>query len=145
LVEKVENSMVLFQNSTEIPIVLNNHFGNYIAVKADGEQLLGVFNNLIKNAIQAIPDEVDGKITIEILSDDENITIAIKDNGKGIPEAIQKNLFVPSFTTKTGGMGLGLAIARRIVENAGGRIWFETQEGKGSSFFVEFPQLTDSL
>lgn len=145
LVEKVENSRLLFQNSTTIPIELINKTAGYIPVKADGEQLLGVFNNLIKNAIQAIPDDVAGKISIVISSDDERVTVAVKDNGKGIPEDIQKKLFVPSFTTKSGGMGLGLAIARRIVENAGGRIWFETREGVGSTFFAEFPQLPVSL
>lgn len=145
LVEKVENSRLLFQNSTEIPIVLENRTAPYIPVNADGEQLLGVFNNLIKNAIQAIPNEAEGEIKIVITSDYENATVAISDNGKGIPVDIQKNLFVPSFTTKTGGMGLGLAIARRILENAGGRIWFETEEGKGSTFYAELPQLSNSL
>ena len=145
LVEKVENSRLLFQNSTEIPIVLENRTASYIPVNADGEQLLGVFNNLIKNAIQAIPNEAEGEIKIVITSDYEKATVAISDNGKGIPEDIQKNLFVPSFTTKTGGMGLGLAIARRILENAGGRIWFETEEGKGSTFYAELPQLSNSL
>lgn len=141
LVEKVENSMVLFQSSTNIPILLDNRADTNIPVKADGEQLLGVFNNLIKNAIQAITDEDNGKVEIVISSLNDKVTIAINDNGKGIPEDIQKKLFVPSFTTKTAGMGLGLAIARRIVENAGGRIWFETEEGSGSTFFVELPQL----
>lgn len=145
LVEKVENSRLLFQNSTEIPIVLENRTASYIPVNADGEQLLGVFNNLIKNAIQAIPDETEGEIKIVITSDYEKVTVAISDNGKGIPSDIRKNLFVPSFTTKTGGMGLGLAIARRILENAGGRIWFETEEGKGSTFYTELPQLSNSL
>lgn len=145
LVEKVENSRLLFQNSTNIPIELINKTSGYIPVKADGEQLLGVFNNLIKNAIQAISDDVTGGIAIVITSDDERVTVAVTDNGKGIPEDIQKKLFVPSFTTKSGGMGLGLAIARRIVENAGGRIWFETREGYGSTFYAEFPQLSDSL
>jgi two-component system nitrogen regulation sensor histidine kinase NtrY len=145
LVEKVENSRVLFQNSTEIPILLENRGAANIPVKADGEQLLGVFNNLIKNAIQAIPNENEGVINIIITPADDMVTVAIKDNGKGIPEHIQKKLFVPSFTTKTAGMGLGLAIARRIVENAGGRIWFETKEDIGSTFFVELPQLPISL
>lgn len=145
LVEKVENSRVLFQNSTEIPILLENRGSANIPVKADGEQLLGVFNNLIKNAIQAIPNENEGLINIIITPAEDTVTVAIKDNGKGIPEHIQKKLFVPSFTTKTAGMGLGLAIARRIVENAGGRIWFETTEDVGSTFFVEFPQLPISL
>jgi len=145
LVEKVENSRLLFQNSTEIPIILENRTAPYIPVNADGEQLLGVFNNLIKNAIQAIPNEAEGEIKIVITSNYEKATVAISENGKGIPVDIQKNLFVPSFTTKTGGMGLGLAIARRILENAGGRIWFETEEGKGSTFYAELPQLSNSL
>ncbi len=145
LVEKVENSMVLFQNSTEVPISLYNNTGLFVAVKADGEQLLGVFNNLIKNAIQAITDEESGKIEIVINSVNSNVIVAISDNGKGMPVEIQKNLFVPSFTTKTGGMGLGLAIARRIVENAGGNIWFESRFGEGSTFFVELPQFFGSF
>ena len=65
--------------------------------------------------------------------------IAVKDNGSGIPVELREKLFSPSFTTKTSGMGLGLAIVKNIVENFSGRIWFETDLGKGSTFFLEIP------
>ena len=138
LTEKVESSLLLFQNTTNIPILYKNMVGNSVFVKADGEQLPGVFNNLIKNAIQSIPTEKEGKITVSIdLTPDNKVRVTISDNGKGIPENVKKNLFVPNFTTKSGGMGLGLAISRRIVESAGGRIWFNSTEGIGSDFHVE--------
>ena len=103
----------------------------------------GVFNNLIKNAIQSIHSEKDGKIKVTIdIAENNKVLITISDNGKGIPEDVKKNLFVPNFTTKSGGMGLGLAISRRIVESAGGKIWFDSEEGKGTNFYVEMPQLS---
>lgn len=139
LIDKIENCRTLFGEAGEVPIALHNHAGNAVMVKADGEQLLGVFNNLIKNAIQSIPNTRKGKIDISVNTSDGKVIVAVKDNGKGVPEAIRDNLFVPSFTTKTGGMGLGLAITRRVVENAGGRIWFDTQEDRGSVFYVELP------
>jgi signal transduction histidine kinase len=65
--------------------------------------------------------------------------IAVSDNGTGIPEELQNKLFSPSFTTKTSGMGLGLSIVKNIVENFAGKIRFETQPGKGTTFFLEIP------
>ncbi|SKC23868.1 sensor histidine kinase [Alkalitalea saponilacus] len=144
LIEKIENSRTLFANSTKTPIEFINMAGDPVYVKADGEQLLGVFNNLIKNAIQSIPSVKTGKIEITVTNEGHGVRVAIKDNGKGIPEEITDKLFVPSFTTKTGGMGLGLAIARRIIENAGGHIWFETEINKGSIFYVQLPYKEES-
>jgi signal transduction histidine kinase len=65
--------------------------------------------------------------------------IAITDNGEGISEELRDKLFSPSFTTKSSGMGLGLAIVKNIVENFSGHVWFETEEGKGSTFYIEIP------
>jgi len=53
---------------------------------------------------------------------------------------MKDKVFVPSFSTKTEGMGLGLAIVRGIVENSGGRIWFQSGRGEGSTFFIEWPE-----
>ncbi len=139
LMDKIESCRTLFSDSGSVPIRLINEAGGRVMVKADGEQLIGVFNNLIKNAIQSIPSSRDGLVDITVRRIDNKIVVAIKDNGKGVPDAIRNDLFVPSFTTKTGGMGLGLAISRRVVENAGGRIWFETEDGFGSVFYVELP------
>jgi signal transduction histidine kinase len=65
--------------------------------------------------------------------------IAVSDDGQGIPVELRDKLFSPSFTTKTSGMGLGLAIVKNIVENFSGKIWFETELGKGSTFYMEIP------
>jgi signal transduction histidine kinase len=69
-------------------------------------------------------------------------TISIKDNGEGIPEEMQQRIFTPNFTTKTSGTGLGLAMCKSIVEQAKGDIWFETEEGKGTVFFVMLPVIS---
>ena len=144
LIEKIENSRTLFGDTGSVPVILKNMAGDVVKVRADGEQLLGVFNNLIKNAIQSIPDNRDGLIEIEVSLVGEKALITIRDNGKGVPDEIRSKLFEPSFTTKTGGMGLGLAISKRAVENAGGRIWFTSEEEIGSVFYVELPVISDS-
>ena len=144
LPEKVENSVMLFQISTNIPIMFENQANSQIFVKADSEQLSGVFNNLIKNAIQSIPDEKSGQIKVLIESLPNNkVRVTISDNGKGIPEEFRKKIFTPNFTTKSSGMGLGLSISRRIVESAGGGIWFDSQVGRGSKFYVELTQIDE--
>ena len=66
----------------------------------------------------------------------------VRDNGQGIPEAMQSKIFTPNFTTKSSGTGLGLAMSKGIVEQAKGRIWFETREDVGTTFFVELPLAT---
>ena len=65
--------------------------------------------------------------------------LSITDNGTGIPSELQKTLFEPSFTTKSSGMGLGLAITKRIIENFKGEIWFETKANAGTTFYIKIP------
>ena len=67
------------------------------------------------------------------------LRISIKDNGEGIPEGMQSKIFMPNFTTKSSGTGLGLAMCKGIVEQVKGRIWFETTRGAGTTFHVELP------
>ena len=105
---------------------------------ADKDQLLRVFNNLIKNALQAIPAEKEGRIEIFEKNYKGMLKIEVKDNGTGIIKEAQESIFVPNFTTKTKGMGLGLAMVKKIIENLGGQIWFKTKEGEGTSFFLTF-------
>jgi len=108
-------------------------------IYADPDQLIRLFNNLLKNAIQSVPKEQKGVIDISSVLDDKEIIITVADNGIGIQEDVQDKIFLPNFSTKSSGMGLGLAIVSRIVANANGRIWFETIEGKGTTFFISFP------
>lgn len=111
-----------------------------IFVEGDKEQLLRVFNNLIKNAIQAIPDEIVGVIIIKITSEENEVLVEIKDNGKGIPADQYDKIFIPNFTTKTSGSGLGLAIVKNIIKNHKGNIWFESEIGRGTKFYIHLPK-----
>ncbi|HFA47521.1 MAG TPA: HAMP domain-containing histidine kinase [Bacteroidetes bacterium] len=108
-------------------------------VFADRNQFTRVLNNLFKNAIQAVPDDVRGIINLSLYEKDGKAVIRIKDNGSGIPPEIQKKVFTPNFSTKNSGTGLGLAICRSIVQGFNGDIYFETKEGRGTTFFVELP------
>ncbi len=110
-------------------------------VHADREQMLRVFNNLVRNALQAIPEGREGRIVIGLQADDDRWKATVRDNGSGIPEELRASIFVPSFTTKSGGMGLGLAMCKRMVETADGYINFETESDKGTTFFVSFPNV----
>jgi len=123
-----EEADIVFKDLTE---------GNATIV-ADKDQMSRVFNNLIKNSIQAIPDDVDGVIKVEISTIENDIIVSVTDNGSGIDEDKRSKIFVPNFTTKSTGMGLGLAMVKNIVENANGEIWFETKEGEGTTFFLKF-------
>ncbi|MBK9288973.1 MAG: ATP-binding protein [Flavobacteriales bacterium] len=108
-------------------------------VLADRDHLMRVFNNLLKNAQQAIPEERAGRVEVRLRSTDTEAIAEVRDNGTGIAEKDRERIFRPNFTTKSSGMGLGLAMVQRMVESAGGRVWFESREGAGSSFFVALP------
>lgn len=108
-------------------------------VVADRDQLLRCFNNLLKNAIEATPGDRVGLLEITYETDENNICIAVKDNGNGIPEGMHEKIFEPNFTTKSSGTGLGLAFVKNSVENAGGKVWFETAAGQGTTFFLSLP------
>ena len=98
-----------------------------------------MFNNLLKNAIQAIPADRNGRITTHVKTEADKAIFSITDNGTGIPDEVAAQLFTPNFTTKSTGMGLGLSITRNIVEIAGGTISFTTKAGAGTTFEVRFP------
>lgn len=138
LVPVLENVVVMFKEEENCTISIENSL-NQVIVLADKDQLLRVFNNLIKNAIQAIPEDRFGKIDIHLSLVDNMIRIAISDNGAGISQEKRQHIFVPYFTTKTTGTGLGLAMVKQIVENHNGQIYFEENHPEGTTFFVELP------
>jgi len=135
----LENSISLFHTSTDTEIIFESALDEAF-VYADKEQMLRVCNNLLKNALQAIPETLQGKIEVSLIRKNESLLIKIKDNGTGISEEGMNKIFMPNFTTKTGGMGLGLAMVKSIVETFNGKIWFETSRGNGSTFFVSLPE-----
>lgn len=107
----------------------------------DRTQLIRVITNLVKNGIQAIPDEQENKkIVVSVLETEKDVVISISDNGTGISEANKTKIFEPKFTTKTSGMGLGLAMVKNIVETYNGSITFTTEKDKGTAFVVNFPK-----
>jgi signal transduction histidine kinase len=110
-----------------------------VMVNADRTHINRLFTNLILNAMQAVPAERTVQIQIEETITGNMILIEVKDNGNGIDKSLQSKIFTPNFTTKTSGTGLGLAMSKSIVEQAKGRIWFETESGVGTTFFVELP------
>ncbi len=108
-------------------------------VFADRNHVTRVLNNLFKNAIQAIPDNRQGLIKLSLYQKDNMAVIEVSDNGSGIPPEIQEKVFTPNFSTKTSGTGLGLAICKSIIEGFSGAIYFTTEMGTGTTFFVELP------
>jgi nitrogen fixation/metabolism regulation signal transduction histidine kinase len=110
-----------------------------IWIDADRTHINRLFTNLIQNAIQAVPETAIAQIAIEEELQNNRILVKISDNGLGIPEEMRSKIFTPNFTTKTSGTGLGLAMCKGIVEQAHGRIWFETSAENGTTFFVELP------
>lgn len=111
-----------------------------LMVFADKNQLMRVFNNLIKNAMQAIPEERTGKIVVKLREiRNDTVQLVVKDNGSGIPKDMEEFIFVPHITTKSSGTGLGLAISKSIIEALDGSIYFKSIEGVGTAFFVELP------
>ena len=138
LIPIVETTIDLYREDIEISLI--EKYDGIANIIADKDQISRVFSNLIKNAIQAIPETIEGKIVVIFSEKPEYFIIEIKDNGTGISEDKKDKIFVPNFTTKSTGMGLGLAMVKNILENAHASIWFETKEDVGTSFFVRFPK-----
>lgn len=111
-----------------------------IIAKFDRTQLIRVVTNLIKNGIQAIPEGQQPKIIVTVSEENNTVRITVSDNGIGITEENKPKVFEPKFTTKSSGMGLGLAMVKNIVETYGGTITFVSQKGKGTLFTVTFPK-----
>jgi len=111
-----------------------------IIAKLDRTQLIRVITNLVKNAIQAISQIDDPKVDIELTDDNKNVILIVSDNGHGISEENKPKVFEPKFTTKTSGMGLGLAMIKNIIETYNGNITFTSNEGEGSTFKVMLPK-----
>lgn len=144
IVEKLESTVELFaSNSEEVSFSLNLNGHKHEYVLMDDKQILQVFNNLFRNAIQAIPDDRNGLVNVSLCLEDDNVLIEIRDNGCGIPPENRVEMFRPNFTTKTSGMGLGLAIVKNILLAARGDIWFESEVNVGTSFFVKIPLYKD--
>jgi len=103
----------------------------------DADRFSQILLNLYLNAIQAM--DAGGEITIEAFAQDEEVVLRISDTGRGIERELLPHVFDPYFTTKQGGVGLGLAIVHKLVEAHGGDITVESRPGSGATFVMRFP------
>ena len=110
---------------------------NLPPVCVDAEQLWEALLNLIRNALDAMPD--GGNLTVTVQRHGAEALMSISDNGRGMTEEEARHLFVPFFTTKSDGTGLGLAYTQRVINEHGGRIDCATARGKGSTFSIQLP------
>jgi signal transduction histidine kinase len=117
----------------------DDSFTDQISILGDDKLFGRVISNLIINGMQAVEPGKKPHIRIWLWLTDWDVFLEISDNGKGIPVELRDKIFIPNFSTKSQGSGLGLAIAKSGVETAGGKIWFETEVGKGTTFFLTFP------
>lgn len=141
VIAQLNTTLAMFGNAENARIELESGSIGSAVVMADREHLNSIFSNLLKNAIQSIPSGKKGEIRIVVTAAGNRVKVRFIDNGIGIPEELIPKMFTPNFTTKSSGMGLGLSIVKRYVEGAGGKIWFTTEQDKGSVFTVEFPLL----
>ena len=145
LSQTLRDSVALMGRENAVKPKINGELGDY-SVWADANMLVRIFNNILKNAVQAIPEDREGEITVWLeelnnskVSDKHYVAVNIKDNGKGIPESLRDRIFSPNFSTKNSGMGLGLAMVKKMVEQFGGEIYYTTQLETGTTFVVKFP------
>ena len=111
-----------------------------IMVEGDPGWIGRSISNLIINGIQAVAKGHKPRINIMLEQiETSKVLISTKDNGMGIREEIRDKIFMPNFSTKYSGSGIGLAIAKRAIEHAKGKIWYDTNIGKGTTFFIELP------
>jgi len=129
----------VFANAQDAEIHIASHSSLELTILGDKDQLLRTFNNLFKNAIEAASMNARCIIKVTITNDYERVFISVEDNGKGIDEQLKDKIFVPNFTTKSSGTGLGLAFVKQAVENAGGTVEFKSSAESGTIFFLSFP------
>ncbi len=137
LVEIISSAVVMLENQKGIALS-NTILEKELLVMGDKDQCLRVFNNILKNAVQALDGVLQPHIEISSWRSDGKVTVKINDNGCGIAEELKPKIFSPNFTTKSTGSGLGLAMVKNILQGFGGRIWFESGKEEGTAFYLEF-------
>ncbi len=139
LLERLNSIVVLFRNNyqnveIELKSVAENTF-----IMADPVQMTQVFSNLLRNSIQAIPNDREGRIEVFLRNEEGMLIIEVNDNGCGLSDEVREKMFLPNFTTKSSGMGLGLAIVKNIVNMSNGEISYESTLGEGTCFCIILP------
>ncbi len=118
-------------------ITLKFDLNNDFTITCDRDKILGCLLNLVINSIESIGK--NGEIVLRAYHNHDTVFIEVMDNGKGVPESIRGRIFEPYISTKTTGMGLGLAFSKRIIEEHGGKIYFDDSYTSGAKFVIELP------
>jgi len=134
LVTTIESALKLY-DPKQVRFVSSD---NKILFNFDKNQIQRVIANLVKNALQSVPDDRDPDVLVSVRQTEDKIYITVTDNGSGIASEHQSRIFEPKFTTKSSGMGLGLSMVKKIVENHNGKIYFNSDKDKGTTFTIEF-------
>jgi two-component system nitrogen regulation sensor histidine kinase NtrY len=140
LISVVQKTAYLYAQNNNVDLIFEAEEKNLI-VRSDHQLINRVVTNLIINGIQSVPETRKAEIGVKVYRNnkDKFAIIEVKDNGSGIPEDVRNKVFIPNFSTKIGGSGLGLAMAKRGVEHSGGNLWFETTVDQGTTFYVDIP------
>lgn len=139
LVSAVQKTVDLYTQNNNIKIRFRME-ADEIMVTGDKMILSRAVNNLVLNGLQSVPATRKPIISVSVSEKGDMGIVEVQDNGTGISEELRKKVFIPNFSTKQGGSGLGLSMAKRGIEHAGGNIWFESVEGEGTTFYVELPK-----
>ncbi len=135
----IEETIALVQQQAyERNIHIQCRYANHLPmIKISRDKIKQVIINIILNSFDAMPE--GGELRIRTLHEDGKVQIAIQDTGLGIPADIQQHIFEFYFTTKENGGGIGLAISKKIIEAHEGELYFESEEGKGTTFYIDLP------
>jgi len=136
LVDCLKKTTELYQ--TEDVELLEKYEVKNLLINIDPKIFSRVITNLLLNALQASEGR-HKRIEIVLERKGNKAFMAVSDQGAGIPEIKKDKVFSPYFSTKTKGSGIGLAVAKKGIENAGGNIWFESTEGIGTTFYISLP------
>lgn len=136
LTEELENLVRVFNEDANIYFHSNK---NNILVKMDKIYLSRIFTNMITNAKQAVSEKRKSIINIDVEHFNKKVVITVEDNGIGIPKDKQEQIFEPNFTTKNSGMGLGLTMVKKMIEEYKGEISVKSDSDKGAKFTIILP------
>ncbi|MCZ6582815.1 MAG: PAS domain-containing sensor histidine kinase [Thaumarchaeota archaeon] len=145
LVQKILTDLSFMAKEKQVELLANSSINEKITLYSDRSRIRQVIENLVKNAMDFVPEKT-GKIEIGVNNEGSSTVFFVKDNGIGISAKNQDSLFKKfyqvdtSYKRKHGGTGLGLAICKGIVEGLDGKIWVNSAEGQGSSFYFSFPR-----
>ena len=138
LTQVIQHTLLLFEHefiSKKIEIQFNNSI--YIAINADKQQIEQVIINLLSNCLHALVDIENPQIRITLIEEINRVQLIIFDNGIGVSKEIKDNIFVPYFTTRKDGSGIGLTLSKSIIEAHNGTLLFNSKKGE-TSFIITF-------